>query len=165
MGSPAPEDWEKALLLENQLCFPVMALGRAITRAYQPLLEALDLTYPQYLVLLCLWEEDGLTVGQISSRLLLETNTTTPLLKRMEAKGLVRRVRRLQDEREVEIRLGQEGREMKARAREIPGELVSRAALHPGLLESLARIRREFRTMVDIIVAERKSPERDKNTL
>ena len=87
------------LRLDQQLCFALYAASRAMTAAYQPLLDDLQITYPQYLVLLCLWEEDGLRVSRIGERLYLDSATLTPLLKRLEARGLVERRRSTADER------------------------------------------------------------------
>jgi DNA-binding MarR family transcriptional regulator len=96
---------KEQLKLENQLCFPVYAASRLITRIYQPYLDEIGITYPQYLVLLVLWEKDEVTVNEISRKLILNTNTTTPLLKRLEAQGLVSRRRSGEDERKVIIAL------------------------------------------------------------
>ncbi len=112
------------LRLENQFCFPVYAASRLITRAYQPHLDALGLTYPQYLVLMVLWESDAQTVNRIAEKLILQTNTLTPLLKRMEQNGLVRRERSSRDEREVIVSLDTRGRELEAEASKIPARLV-----------------------------------------
>jgi DNA-binding MarR family transcriptional regulator len=111
------------LKLENQLCFPVYAASRLITRIYQPYLDEIGITYPQYLVLLVLWENDELTVNEISRKLFLNTNTTTPLLKRLEVQGLVTRRRSDEDERKVIIALTSNGKKLQTRAAEIPGKL------------------------------------------
>jgi MarR family transcriptional regulator, organic hydroperoxide resistance regulator len=111
------------LKLENQLCFPLYAVSHLITRRYQPYLEKLGITYPQYLVLLVLWENDGLSVNEISKKLMLNTNTVTPLLKRMEKTGLLGRSRSEEDERRVMVRLSEKGRKMRDPAAEIPGKL------------------------------------------
>ncbi|AKD55197.1 MarR family winged helix-turn-helix transcriptional regulator [Spirosoma radiotolerans] len=111
------------LLLDSQLCFPLYALSRQVTAQYRPLLEKLDLTYPQYLVLLLLWESDNRTVGEIGERLLLDSGTLTPLLKRMEQKGLLTRQRNPADERQVTIQLTESGRGMQAQAMDIPTQL------------------------------------------
>ncbi|WP_426956206.1 MarR family winged helix-turn-helix transcriptional regulator [Muricoccus radiodurans] len=105
--------------LEDNLCFAVYAANHAFTAAYKPLLEPLGLTYPQYLVLLILWEADGRTVKEIGGRLSLDSGTLTPLLKRMEAAGLLRRDRDPEDERQVRIRLTERGRALQARAVEV----------------------------------------------
>ena len=92
---------QESLWLENQLCFPLYAVSRMVTKLYTPFLEKLDITYPQYLVLLVLWKEDQITVSDISEQLYLESNTLTPLLKRMEKKELICRERSKEDERQV----------------------------------------------------------------
>ncbi|MBN1117318.1 MAG: MarR family transcriptional regulator [Bacteroidales bacterium] len=112
------------LKLKNQLCFPLYAASRLVIRQYQPLLEKLELTYPQYLVLLVLWETDGLTVNQIASTLVLNTNTITPLLKRMEKQQLLERKRMEDDERKVLIKLTDAGKKLKLKAQKIPESLV-----------------------------------------
>ncbi|GAB3803955.1 MarR family transcriptional regulator [Spirosoma humi] len=112
------------LLLDSQLCFPLYALSRQVTAQYRPLLEKLDLTYPQYLVLLLLWESDNRTVGELGERLLLDSGTLTPLLKRMEQKGLLTRQRNPTDERQVAIQLTESGRDMQQQAMDIPTQLV-----------------------------------------
>lgn len=113
------------LKLENQLCFPIYAASNLITRAYQPLLDRLGITYPQYLVLLVLWDTDELTVNEIARRLLLNTNTITPLLKRMEAQGFITRRRSQQDERKVIIQLTEHGAALQSQAASIPQDLLS----------------------------------------
>lgn len=112
---------EQALRLDNQLCFALYSASLAMTKLYKPLLEALDLTYPQYLALLVLWEQDGVTVSELGERLSLDSGTLTPLLKRMEAAGLLSRLRDAADERRVLIRLTARGRRLKDRARSVPG--------------------------------------------
>jgi MarR family transcriptional regulator, organic hydroperoxide resistance regulator len=102
------------LKLNNQICFPLYATSRLITREYQPYLDALDLTYPQYLVLLVLWETDRISVNDIAQKLILNTNTLTPLLKRMEIQGLVSRQRFGKDERKVIVQLTEKGQALKA---------------------------------------------------
>lgn len=113
------------LKLDNQLCFAVYSASLAMTRLYKPLLEKLGLTYPQYLVLLVLWEHDGLTVSEVGERLSLDSGTLTPLLKRLEANGLVARIRDVADERRVHVNLTAVGRKLKARAADVPGCLIS----------------------------------------
>ena len=116
-----------ALLLDNQLCFALYSASLAMTKLYKPLLEDLGLTYPQYLVMLVLWEGDGVTVGQVGERLNLDSGTLTPLLKRLEAGGLVSRIRDVQDERRVHVTLTAAGRKLKARAARIPGCILAAA--------------------------------------
>jgi len=113
------------LKLENQICFPIYAASRLITREYQPLLDELGLTYPQYLALMVLWEHDGLSVNDIGQKLLLNTNTVTPLLKRMEAQGLVARQRSADDERRVIVSLTPQGQALQERAAAIPPQLAA----------------------------------------
>ncbi len=110
--------------LENQLCFSLYAAANAIKKAYRPLLDDLHLTYPQYLVLIVLWATDSLKVSDIGHRLNLDSGTLTPVLKRLEASGLVSRTRRLRDEREVEIRLTPEGRALREKALGVRCEIV-----------------------------------------
>ena len=112
------------LKLENQICFPLYAVSRLITRTYQPLLEELGITYPQYLVLMVLWERDGITVNHIREKLVLNTNTVTPLLKRMEQNGLLERVRDTADERKVLVSLTKKGKELREEAVQVPFQLV-----------------------------------------
>ncbi len=111
---------DEALQLDNQLCFALYSASLAMTKLYKPLLVRLDLTYPQYLVMLTLWEQDGQSVSAIGERLFLDSGTLTPLLKRLEAAGLVERVRSAQDERRVQVSLTPAGRKLKLRARPIP---------------------------------------------
>lgn len=113
-----------ALRLDSQICFPLYAASRLVTRAYQPFLEPLGITYPQYIVMLVLWEDAPCTVSHIGARVLLNTNTVTPLLKRLEQLGLLERERRKSDERVVEIRLTQAGQALKAQCACIPAQLV-----------------------------------------
>ena len=111
------------LKLENQLCFSVYALSRLITKTYQKFLESLDVTYPQYLVLLLLWEHEALTVKELGDNLLLDSGTLTPLLKRMEQRGWLSRRRATHDERSVVATLLPAGRQLEQQAQEIPTKL------------------------------------------
>jgi len=113
-----------SIKLDDQLCFMLYATSRAIQQMYRPALDALGITYPQYLVLLVLWEDDDIPVGAIGARLLLETGTLTPLIKRLEAAELVTRTRDPQDERVVRVRLSKRGRALKKRAPSVPGHLI-----------------------------------------
>ena len=112
------------LLLDNQLCFALYSTSLMMTKTYKPLLKALNLTYPQYLAMLVLWEEDGITVSRISKRLLTDPGSLTPLLKRLEVDRLLTRKRRIDDERVVELHLTAKGKELKDQARGIPGCIV-----------------------------------------
>jgi len=113
------------LLLENQVCFPIYSVSRLLTKAYKPYLDELGLTYPQYLVLMVLWENDDLSVNQITEKLLLNTNTLSPLLKRIEKMQLIERSRCKKDERIVIIKLTPNGKTLKIKALTIPEKLSS----------------------------------------
>lgn len=104
------------LLLDNQLCYALYAAAHRMTKSYRPMLERMGLTYPQYLVLLVLWETDGITVSEIGRRLRLDSGTLTPVLKRLEAAGFLVRNRRRSDEREVEIALTPRGQALRTEA-------------------------------------------------
>lgn len=111
------------LFLERQICFPLYAASRLTIQFYEPFLKELNLTYPQYLVLLVLWEKDQQTVNEIGNRLLLESNTLTPLLKRMVEKNLLTKGRTSTDERKVIVSLTKEGQELKNQALSIPDKI------------------------------------------
>ncbi|MGQ9369365.1 MarR family winged helix-turn-helix transcriptional regulator [Azospirillum sp. ST 5-10] len=133
------------LLLSNQLCFALYAAQHAMTRVYRPLLEEMGLTYPQYLVLLLLWETDGMAVKELGERLGLDSGTLTPLLKRLEAQDVVRRSRDAADERVVRIHLTAAGRALREKALCVPGRIAA-AAGRPldelaAMREDLARLR------------------------
>lgn len=116
------------LLLQNQLCFPLYAASRLVIRAYQPFLDELGITYPQYLVMMVLWEKNELTVNDIVEKLMLQTNTVTPMLQRMEKMGIIERRKAEKDKREVIITLTNKGKSMEVQANDIPQKLV--ATLH-----------------------------------
>ena len=130
---------DELLKLDNQLCFAVYSASLAMTRLYKPLLEKLGLTYPQYLVLLVLWERDGLTVSELGERLSLDSGTLTPLLKRLAASGYVARVRDTADERRVHITLTAAGRKLKTRAANVPECLMAAAQCSVPELVSLTQ--------------------------
>lgn len=125
--------------IDQMLCFAVYSAGHAFTRFYKPRLDALDLTYPQYLVFLVLWERDGITVKALGERLFLDSGTITPLIKRLEARGLVSRHRDEEDERQVRIRLTAEGRALKGKARAIPLAVMEGAGQSFEATEALRR--------------------------
>ena len=112
---------DQALQLDHQLCFALYSASLAMTKLYKPMLDEMGLTYPQYLAMLVLWEHDGVAVSELGERLHLDSGTLTPLLKRLESAELVTRLRDVQDERRVLIRLTAAGRKLKARAARIPG--------------------------------------------
>ena len=131
------------LPLDDQLCFALYAASMAVQRAYKPLLDALGLTYPQYLVLHTLWEEDGRSIGAIADRLALESSTVTPLVKRLEASGAVTRTRDAADERRVEVRLTERGRALREECGCLAETLVARSGMELPELGALnLRVRR-----------------------
>jgi MarR family transcriptional regulator, organic hydroperoxide resistance regulator len=138
-------DPEQALRLDNQLCFALYSVSLAMTKVYKPLLDEVGLTYPQYLAMLALWERDGLTVSELGERLFLDSGTLTPLLKRLEAAGLVSRNRDAEDERRVHVRLTSAGRKLKARAQKIPGCILSESQCSIPELVQLTRQLRGLR--------------------
>lgn len=121
-----------------RLCFALYGAHHAVNRLYQPLLEPLGLTYPQYLALAALWVKDGRSVGEIGAALRLETSTLTPLLKRLEAAGLVRRARATADERVVLVSLTEAGRALEARAAHVPGCVLAASGLDMEEMERLS---------------------------
>ncbi len=135
----APLKPDPALLLDNQLCFALYSASMALTKTYKPLLAPLGLTYPQYLVMLVLWEGDRMMVSELGARLVLDSGTLTPLLKRMESAGLVTRMRDVKDERCVVIGLTSQGRKLRSRATGLPSCIV--AAAHRTFPEALALTR------------------------
>ncbi len=114
---------DRALLLENQLCFPLYAAAKAVLGRYKPLLDAVGLTYTQYIAMMAMWEHQHLTVSQLGERLYLDSGTLTPLLRRLEHRGLIRRERSAQDERRVLVTLTPEGEALKEKALKIPGQI------------------------------------------
>jgi DNA-binding MarR family transcriptional regulator len=141
---PSPE----ALRLDRQLCFALYSASLAMTRLYKPLLDAIGLTYPQYLAMLVLWERDGLTVSELGERLSLDSGTLTPLLKRMEAAGLLQRERDAQDERCVRVVLTRTGRALRARAEPIPACVLAPSRLRPAEVQALAGQIRALRDQI-----------------
>lgn len=136
------------LKLENQLCFPVYAASRLITREYQPFLDSLDITYPQYLVLMVLWENDNLPVNDIAKKLILKTNTITPLLKRMEQQGLIKRTRSAEDERKVLVQLTEKGTNLQVKAAPIPDELVRRLSESEINFDDLLKLKESLNSII-----------------
>ncbi|HAA11708.1 MAG TPA: MarR family transcriptional regulator [Cytophagales bacterium] len=141
----------ETLWLENQICFPLYAVSRMVTKLYTPLLEKLDITYPQYLVLLVLWEKDERSVSEISELLHLETNTLTPLLKRMESKELIRRQRSKEDERRVEITLASKGRALQQEATCIPETIVNQFQDASLGLEEVLQLKQTLGTLMGVL--------------
>ena len=134
------------LRLDNQLCFAVYSTAHAFNRVYKPLLDKLRLTYPQYLVMLVLWERDGVPVKDIGERLFLDSGTLTPLLKRLEAAQLIKRTRNTEDERQVLIALTAQGQALREKARTVPQAILAASACSLG---ELSAIKNELITLRD----------------
>ena len=147
-STPAADapDW---LALDHQLCFAVYSTSLAMTKLYKPLLEPLGLTYPQYLVMLVLWEGDGVTVSQLGERLSLDSGTLTPLLKRLQTAGLLQRLRDTRDERRVLLQLTPAGRKLKARAARVPQTVACATACDIGELAALVARLKTLRTQIN----------------
>ena len=126
---PATTHANPAQLLDNQLCYSLYSASLAMTKLYKPLLDAMGLTYPQYLVMLVLWESDGPTVSTLGERLSLDSGTLTPLLKRLEAAGWLSRQRSSADERRVHVWLSPAGKQLQTRAAHIPACVVAQSGL------------------------------------
>lgn len=141
-------------LLDQSLCFAVYSAGLAFNRLYKPLLDPLGLTYPQYLVMMALWEKDGQGVGELGDLLFLESNTLTPLIKRLEAAGLVKRERDTQDERQVRVSLTSAGRDLLKQASCVPMQVVEATGMSieqlVRLRNSVAGLRDNLRAAVDV---------------
>jgi len=131
---------DEVLNLKNQVCFPIYSLSREIINQYRPFLDALDITYPQYLVMMVLWEEEPQTVNQIGEKLHLDSGTLTPLLKRLERKGIILRNRKRSDERVVEITVTGAGEALKDDVALIPQKVVEAMGLTPEELFELKQI-------------------------
>lgn len=139
------------LKLDNQICFPVYAASRLIIREYQPYLDKLGITYPQYLVMLVLWENDGMPVNDIAQKLILNTNTVTPLLKRMETMGLISRIRSEEDERKVIVRLTDKGSDMKSAAEPIPFNLMAGISPDELKMEELVAMKNKLEEWIEFL--------------
>ena len=125
---------DQALRLDNQICFAIYSTAHAFNRVYKPLLDRLGLTYPQYLVMLTLWERDGVPVKDIGGRLFLDSGTLTPLLKRLEAAELIKRTRSIEDERQVMIALTPQGHALREKAKAVPQSILAASACSVGEL-------------------------------
>ena len=137
--------------LDDQLCFALYAASRAVTARYRPMLDRMGLTYPQYLVMMLLWESDGQTVGQLGSRLALDSGTLSPLLKRLTAAGLVTRRRRVDDERSVSILLTPEGKALHSQALEVSGEIIGALGM---TISEFDHLKTELRTLTDRVTTD-----------
>lgn len=138
------------LKLDNQICFAVYSTAHAFNRIYKPLLERLGLTYPQYLVMLVLWERDDVPVKDIGQRLFLDSGTLTPLLKRLEAAGLIRRTRSAEDERQVLIALTPQGHALRDRAKTVPQGVLAASACS---VDELVSLKSELVALRDRLIA------------
>ncbi len=141
------------LKLDNQLCFPFYAVSRLITRAYQADLDALGITYPQYLVLMILWENNNVTVNDVADKLILNTNTVTPLLKRMEVLGLLTRKQSKTDQRKVIISLTTKGNELQHEAAQIPIRLMQKLNIEPNenQLADFLKLKNQLNSLIDLL--------------
>lgn len=142
-SSKKPAD--HSLRIENKLCFALYSTSLAMTKMYKPMLDAIQLTYPQYLVMLVLWEDDGLVVSEIGKRLFLDSGTLTPLLKRMQATGLLTRLRDTEDERCVRVVLTAAGSKLRVEAAKIPSCIREFTGYSPTELISLSQDIKKFR--------------------
>ena len=133
-----------AQLLDNQLCFALYSASLAMTKLYKPMLDRLGLTYPQYLVMLALWETDDLSVSQLGERLWLDSGTLTPLLKRLEAAGLLQRQRDAGDERRVRLQLTSAGRRLREQAEAIPRAIACASSCE---LDEISRLTQQLKTL------------------
>jgi len=148
---------EEQLKLENQICFPIYSVSRLITRAYKPYLEKLELTYPQYLVLLVLWEENSLSVNKIGQKLLLNTNTLSPLIKRMEKNELLTRTRSKDDERTVLVSLTEKGLSLKDKASSIPQDLLNILLNQDVEFSDVILLKKTLDSWIDILAQDSES--------
>ncbi|GAA3231019.1 MarR family winged helix-turn-helix transcriptional regulator [Streptomyces sp. NPDC057386] len=155
MTHPEDEGPAGSLRLDDQLCFALYAAQRAVTAAYRPLLDELGLTYPQYLVLLVLWERGETTVKELTAALRLDYGTVSPLLKRLEAAGLVRRERAARDERSVLVACTGRGEQLRERAECLPGALLTATGLETA---AVVRLREELWQLTERAGAGRREP-------
>lgn len=151
---------DSQLLLDNQLCFPIYSVSRLITKAYKPHLDDLGLTYPQYLVLMVLWENDGLSVNKISEKLLLNTNTLSPLLKRMEKMQLLQRNRSSEDERSVIVQLTSNGTKLKSKAGPIPERLFTELLSDNIQMDDMLQLKDTLCELIKVLNHESKDSKR-----
>jgi DNA-binding MarR family transcriptional regulator len=153
MARKAPSG-DQMLRLDNQICFAVYSAAHAFNRVYKPLLDRLGLTYPQYLVMLALWERDGVPLKEIGERLFLDSGTLTPLLKRLEAAGLVKRTRSTEDERQVKIALTTQGQALKDKARSVPLSILDASSCSVAELSAVRNEIVALRDRLNAVVGE-----------
>src|ERR1700716_324426 len=152
MARKQAADWP--LQLDNQICFAVYSTAHAFNRVYKPLLDRLGLTYPQYLVMLVLWERDGLPVKAIGERLFLDSGTLTPLLKRLEAADLIKRTRSAEDERQVLISLTVQGQALREKAKAVPQGILAASACSAGEMAAMKNDLVALRDRLNAALAE-----------
>jgi MarR family transcriptional regulator, organic hydroperoxide resistance regulator len=145
---------DQALRLDNQICFAIYSTAHAFNRVYKPLLDRLGLTYPQYLVMLTLWERDGVPVKDIGGRLFLDSGTLTPLLKRLEAAELIKRTRSTEDERQVLIALTPQGHALREKAKAVPQSILAASACSVGELLAMKDEIVALRDRLNAVLAE-----------
>ena len=145
---------DSPLLLGNQVCFAIYSTAHAFNRVYKPLLDRLGLTYPQYLVMLVLWERDGVPVRDIGDRLFLDSGTLTPLLKRLEAAQLIKRTRNTADERQVLIALTSQGHALKEKARTVPQSILAASACSVAELSAMKHDLVALRDRLNAVLGE-----------
>ena len=150
-------DYREAMKLENQLCFPLYAAARNVTNLYTPYLSPLGLTYTQYLVLLVLWEHDGIPVGGIGEKLMLDNGTLSPLLKKLQQAGYIERQRSSEDERVVVITLTEKGKELQVQAKDIPMKVAGCISLPMEKATDL------YNLLYELICSQKKQREENKN--
>lgn len=139
------------LQLKSQLCFPLYSASKLITKAYKPYLDKFGLTYPQYLVLLVLWEDDKININTIKEKLLLDTNTLSPMLKRMEKMDFIHRTRSKEDERNVIIELTEKGKQLKSEAIPIPEKLLETLLSGQLSIDDITQLKDTLNTLVKLL--------------
>ena len=146
------------LYLERQLCFPLYAASRLTTKIYEPYLNELDITYPQYLVLLVLWKNNNLTVSEIGDQLFLESNTLTPLLKRLEQKKLIIRKRSAEDERKVIVSLSKHGEDLKQNAVMVPEKIIDTFSNEAFSIHELSEFQKTLNKLTNLLNEKLQQP-------
>ncbi len=147
---------DELLKLKSQLCFRLYTASRLVTQAYYTLLDSIGLTYPQYLVMLVLWEQDGLKVMEISHRLDLDSNTVTPLLKRMDEEGLVKRKKGKEDGRETFVYLTKHGKELKEKAQTVPYCLLEKLTSDKFQVDSITELNAKLDVLIEVLHKKKK---------
>lgn len=140
MGANGNEDNYDMLKLENQLCFPLYACSKEIIRAYKPFLDEIDLTYTQYITMMVLWEKKEMNVKTLGENLFLDSGTLTPVLKKLESKGFLKRTRSKTDERNLLVTITKEGEALKEKAKEVPFKIGKCVNLNPSDAKELYRL-------------------------